>query len=98
MFFENDHDTDARLNLEFEEVEAYKCTYYSATETSMLEAYDRLVDLGSSEWLQVIAANVHARGGAAAGLSHLMIMFDDGPCYEIVCRSYRVIHDASHTT
>ncbi len=71
-------------------VEAFKWTYMGALDASMLEAYDRLVDRGSSPWLREVSANLTQKGRKAYGLVHLMITFDDGPCYEAVCRSFRV--------
>jgi hypothetical protein len=56
----------------------------------MLEAYDRLIDLGQSRWLGEIARNLEQHGEDTMGLSHLMINFDDGPCYEMICRSHRL--------
>ncbi len=74
----------------FQGVEAFKCTYYRARDASMLEAYDKLVDRGPSGWLEELCANLRKNGGEAQGLVHLMIGFDDGPTYEVVCRSFRV--------
>ncbi len=71
-------------------VEAFKCTYYRARDAFMREAYDRLIDRGQSAWLQEVGANLERNGGEARGLVHLMINFDDGPCYEAVCRSFEV--------
>jgi hypothetical protein len=56
----------------------------------MLEAYDKLVDRGLSAWLEEVQANLKQNGGEAQGLVHLMMNFDDGPTYEVVCRSFRV--------
>ncbi len=76
--------------LVFERVEALKITYYSASDESMLEAYDQLVDLGATPWLAQLRSNLERRKVDAAGLKHLMILFDDGPCYEVVCRGFRI--------
>lgn len=77
----------------FEGVEAYKVTYYDARDPSTLEAYDRLVDRGPTPWLSELSANLKRTGARADGLAHLMINFDDGPCYEVVCRSHRLETD-----
>jgi len=76
--------------LVFEGVEAVKITYYSASDESMLESYDRLVDLGSTAWLGELEANLRRRSIDASGLTHLMILFDDGPCYEVACRTFKI--------
>jgi hypothetical protein len=74
----------------FQGVEAFKCTYYRARDPSMLVAYDRLVDRGTTAWLEEVRANLAKNAGDATGLVHLMINFDDGPAYEFVCRSFRI--------
>jgi hypothetical protein len=56
----------------------------------MHEAYDKLVDRGSSAWLEEVRANLKKNGGDADGLVHLMVNFDDGPAYEVLCRSFRI--------
>jgi hypothetical protein len=56
----------------------------------MLEAYDQLVDRGPSVWLDEVSVNLKRNGAQAQGLKHLMINFDDGPAYEVVCLSFRV--------
>lgn len=76
--------------LVFEGTEAYKVTYYRACSNWTLEAYDRLVDCGSTSWLGELTENLQRNGGDVQGLAHLAINFDDGPCYEVVCRSYRI--------
>lgn len=76
--------------LVFEGVEALKFTYYHARSEAMLDAYDSLVDWGQSQWLSEIAENLLRHRSDPGGLKHLMINFDDGPCYEVICRSYRV--------
>ena len=74
----------------FQGVEAFKATHYHARDASMLEAYDRLVDRGSTGWLADVRASLSRHRDPSEGLMHLMINFDDGPCYEILCRSFRV--------
>lgn len=90
--FSYETESDARRTsaLVFLGVEAFKCTYYRARDASMLEAYDTLVDRGRSAWLTEVGANLKRNGAEARGLVHLMIDFDDGPCYEVVCRSFRI--------
>src|SRR5438034_7082704 len=84
------------LALVFESVEALKCTYHKACTVEQIRlAYDTVVDLGASGWLREIAGR-HNRG-EAADLRHLMIYFDDGPCYEFICRGLRVEDHALHS-
>jgi hypothetical protein len=48
------------------------------------------VDQGQTSWLGEIVENLKQHGGDAATLAHLIINFDDGPCYEVICRSHRL--------
>lgn len=88
--YEAEDDSHREETLLFQGVEAFKCTYYRARDASMREAYDKLVDRGPSAWLEEMRGNLKKNGGESKGLRHLMINFDDGPAYEVVCRSYRV--------
>jgi hypothetical protein len=81
---------DQVIALVFEEVEAFKVTYFHARGKQMLESYDCLTDRGCTSWLNEIVGNVTRYGESTTTLAHLMIDFDDGPCYEVICRSYRV--------
>lgn len=73
----------------FEGVEAFKCTYLTSCGAEMFNtAYGKLVRLGSTPWL---AATQEANSRRSPGeLQHLMICFDDGPCYELICRGFKV--------
>jgi hypothetical protein len=71
-------------------VEALKITYDRARGDRMLEAYDHLVDQGLTPWLSEISGNLKQHGGDVIGLTHIMINFDDGPCYEVLCQSHRI--------
>lgn len=89
MSYETDDGVDM-VALVFEGVEAFRVTYDRARGDWMLEAYDRLVDQGETSWLIEISGNLNQHGADAAGLVHLIINFDDGPCYEVICRSHRL--------
>lgn len=89
MSYETDDGVDV-VALVFEGVEAFRVTYDRARGDWMLEAYVRLVDLGQTSWLSEISGNLTQHGADAAGLAHLIINFDDGPCYEVICRSHRL--------
>ncbi len=88
--YEGEDDARRSGSVIFQGVEAFKCTYYLARDASMLDAYDKLVDRGSSAWLEDVRTNLKRNGGDAQGLVHFMIGFDDGPTYEVVCRSFCV--------
>lgn len=74
----------------FDGVESFKCTYYRACSIEMIEAYDKVVDVGNSVWLAEIKQNLLRAEANATKLKHLRIYFDDGPCYEFICRSFEV--------
>ena len=88
--YEPDEDLGERNGvLEFSDVEALRCTYESSCGPEVIGAYDKVVDLGKTEWLNVTTANLARRGRPSADLKHLMVFFDDGPCYEFLCRRWR---------
>jgi len=89
MSYETD-DGEQVVALVFEGVEAFKVTYDRARGDSMLEAYDLLADQGQTSWLSEVSGNLKQHGGDVVGLAHLIINFDDGPCYEVICRSRRL--------
>ena|ERR1700741_2003479 len=85
------------LQIVFEQVEAFKCTYMFARTPEMQIAYDKLVDLGETSWLVEVRNRLHEYGeglslpsGPPDQLMHLMINFDDGPCYEFICQKFRI--------
>ena len=76
------------VGLRFEGVEAYKCTYLTSCSAQIFNtAYGKLVRLESTQWLNKILMNYKA-SPKSNELQHLMICFDDGPCYEIICVSF----------
>lgn len=83
------------IRLSFERVEAFKCTYHYACTVEMVETYDRLTDLGETGWLDSVRRQLSGTGEDVDSLRHLMIYFDDGPCYEFICRGFRVEEEAA---
>jgi len=94
--YEGDTYQVVTLNLVFDGVEAFKCTYHASCTAEMIRtAYDQVVDGGSSDWLSAIRDQLLTVDGLykdqkVEELKHLMIYFDDGPCYEFICRTFRV--------
>ena len=76
--------------LVFDGVESFKCTYFVACDLDMLEAYGRVLDVGRSSWLESVIRNLSNAKWNSKDLMHLRIFFDDGPCYEFICRSFNV--------
>lgn len=97
LMIEGDENSNGQIV--FEQVEAYKCTYIFARTDEMLVAYDQLVDLGETNWLNEVrnrllecGEGVSPPSGPPDQLVHLMINFDDGPCYEFICQNFHVEH------
>ena len=78
------------ISLSFEGVEAYKCTYITSCNESVISsAYDQLIDCEETEWLnEILSTGNHSK--LDKKLRHYMIFFDDGPCYEIICTTIKL--------
>jgi hypothetical protein len=86
---------DITVRLAFLRISAFKATFHHACNADMIKwAYDQLVDLGSTEWLNEISRQIASRERVAPSLRHLMICFDDGPCFEFLCDSYSISTDS----
>jgi hypothetical protein len=78
----DDVDVVEHHDFSFEGTEPFTGTYLTSVTTEMIRsAYGKLVDLGQTELRTQIASKKKE-------LRHLMICFDDGPCYEVVCTSF----------
>jgi hypothetical protein len=90
MSIEGDDGDPANFALRFVGVESYKCTFMTSCTADMFNlAYGKLVSL-DSHWLDEIRRSGKKDQTTIEALRHLMITFDDGPCYEIICRSWSV--------
>jgi hypothetical protein len=89
LFQIDDKGTEKWISIGFDDVAALKCSYLEACTASMFKfAYGRLVDLGMTTWLVEIAQI----GRRSTPLRHLMIYFDDGPCYEFACHEFAITY------
>ncbi len=77
----------------FDGVESFKCTYYKACSFEMIGAYDKVINIGNSVWLTEIKRNLSEVDADSSELKHLRIYFDDGPCYEFICKSFEIVSD-----
>jgi hypothetical protein len=78
-----------------EKLEIHKCTFMaSCTEEMFNLAYGRLISI-ESRWLAEIRETGRKTQEIKEALKHLMITFDDGPCYEFICRSWGVSYEVS---
>jgi hypothetical protein len=88
---DGDQEVEQNIALQFEGVEAYKCTYLTSCRADMFElAYGKLIRLGKTPW-QIETSRISAAAGQCKELHHLMICFDDGPCYEVICSDFSCI-------
>jgi hypothetical protein len=81
------------LILVFDGVESFKFTYYKAVSLEMLDAYDKIIEISGSAWLDQIKQNLFQNEADSQNLKHLRIYFDDGHCYEFICNSIEVKSD-----
>ena len=77
--------------LEFDGVESFKITYYTANSLDVFQAYGKLIEMHKSEWLDEIRLNLQSSKSDTNGLKHFRIYFDDGPCYEFIARTIEVL-------
>jgi len=78
--------------LRFQGCEAFRVTYSTAcTADNISAAYDKLVDLGETDWLREVRTITARTTQNVSRLRHLMIYFDDGPAYEFVCRDFESV-------
>ena len=87
--YESDTGRCVRLSLFFENTYAVKITYHLANDARIIPmAYDKVVDLGDTDWLTGIKSTIASNQGSYVDLRHFAIFFDDGPLYEFVCKSF----------
>jgi hypothetical protein len=83
--------------LVFEAVEALKCTYLtslgSIDRDLRRQSYGSVISISKSPWLEELKKSYIKYCASAKltpkDLQHLMITFDDGPCYEFICVTFR---------
>ena len=90
LLFEGDDGAPKAIALQFTGVESYKCTFMTSCTAAMFNlAYGKLVSLNST-WLDEVRSTGKKDQSAIDALQHLMITFDDGPCYELICQSWSI--------
>ena len=84
LTFAADEDHTSRVTMTFRGVIAYRVWFLDSLTSGLLDAYDKLIDVGESDWL---AGGRKTNSHTPGTLRHLRILFDDGPCYEFLCTS-----------
>jgi len=83
--------------LTFHRVVAYRCSYgFSCGSDLVRTAYDQLVDLGATDWLRMV--RIATSGDPSRDvepLRHVAIFFDEGPCYEFICKEAYISEELS---
>ena len=77
--------------LVFDGVESFKCTYFKACSLEMHYAYDKVLNVDLTQYLNEVVNSLSQSNADSKNLKHLRIYFDDGPCYEFICRSFEVV-------
>jgi len=86
--FEDADEEMRKAELSFKDVVHYRTTYLAALRAEVIdEAYDRLVDLSESTELREVIAATQANG-KGTDYRHYRVCFDDGPCFDFMCRSF----------
>ena len=89
IYFDEVLGTNIKLILKFESVRAYRVTYDGAvTAEEIHAAYDRVVNLGRTEWLEYVHSNLARNKRSPRELNHFCIYFDDGPLFEFICENF----------
>ena len=89
---------DRKSGILFTGVEAYKCTYMTSRSNEMInKAYDKLIRINDSSWLTEVKENSAVfymkSHKTPKKLQHVMICFDEAPCYEVICSDFNIIKE-----
>lgn len=87
---EADDGSEHEQVLVFGAVQSFRCTYDGAVPVQVIElAYGKLVELPDSDYLKSVQETLQEnRRSLPTALKHLMIYFDDGPCYEFIAATF----------
>jgi hypothetical protein len=91
LSYEGAEGDEEKKSLLFSGCEVFRCTYRDALTPEQVEqSYGCVVSVHESQWLKEASRLLAQRGKSGTELRHLMICFDDGPCYEFICRNFAV--------
>lgn len=85
MSYVNDDEQTLTLEIIFRGVEAFRSHLGYSISSELIDAYDRLVEVVDSRWLDEIRKNFRDYGLESPLFLHLAIYFDGGPAYELIC-------------
>ena len=75
--------------IRFKNVCAYRWTTHMSCSVEMIEAYDKIVEIDSSEWAKELR-ELQIEKGYPVQVHHYRVFFDSEGCYEIVAESFLV--------
>ena len=88
--FEGAGGTVRKGGISFQDVVSHRTTYLHAIRAEVFEqAYDQVVDMGSSPELRDLFDVLRANGRCTE-VRHYQICFDDGPCFDFFARAFEV--------
>ena len=93
-----------RAVLHFHNTESFKCTYLyslgSIDRSLRVEAYGNLVSVTTDDWLKKVTESYleycKIARIAPHDLQQMVIVFDDGPCFEIICTRFELTNHSIH--
>lgn len=86
LFFEDNDFNSKELKLSFLGVEKFCFTYLTSLNSEMRGAYGKVILIYDSAFIEEIRYLNNNKNE----LNHYMITFDDGPCYEFICKEFIV--------
>ncbi len=78
------------VSLLFDRVASYRCTLRQALSPPVLRTFQgRLTEITGSAWKdEVLAALMDNGTPPSSPLRHLVICFEEGPCYDFICGGF----------
>jgi hypothetical protein len=94
---ETESGEDEMTSIVFVGVESFKCTFLaslgSIDNQLLRESYGTLISLEESQWMTEVGECCSKYYSLSLKqpkiVQHMMISFDDGPCYEIICEDFK---------
>ncbi len=88
---DNDYYNDKKtvVTLFFEGVVVQQLRFSSALDVRDVNAYDRVMQIGSSELQTMTLKAMLDRKRDIENIKHLRIHFDDGYCFDLICKNFR---------
>lgn len=77
------------LSLLFDHVASYRCTLRTALGPHAIQTFlGKLTEIIGSAWKDEVLVALTDNGTPPDPLRHLVICFEEGPCYEFICGGF----------